>query len=68
MSERQEADYKSATASSETKSVHDVCHSLNEGMPKPSGLVSRFEETLERFASVDAKELLDEIRNITEKN
>ncbi|MCR5396150.1 MAG: hypothetical protein K6E64_01650 [Lachnospiraceae bacterium] len=68
MSKRQEADNKGVNKSSETKSVHDVCHSLNEGMPKPSGLVSRFEESLERFASVDAKALLDEIRNITEKN
>ncbi|MCR5546654.1 MAG: hypothetical protein K6F30_09305 [Lachnospiraceae bacterium] len=48
------------------KSVHDVCHSLNEGMPEPSGLVSRFEESLEKFASIGASELLKELNLISE--
>lgn len=47
-------------------SVHDVCHSLNDGMPQSSGLVSKFEETIERFAEVDAKEFLDEIIKIAD--
>ena len=48
-------------------SVHDICHSMNKDMPEPSGLVSKFEESLERFAAVDAKEFLDEIIKITDE-
>lgn len=47
------------------KSVHDMCHSLNEGMPEKSGLVSRFEETIESFAAVEAKDLLSELNKIS---
>ena len=48
------------------KNVHEMCHSLNKGMPDPSGLVGKFEETIERFASVEAQELLNELNLITE--
>lgn len=48
------------------KNVHEMCHSLNKGMPEPSGLVGKFEETIERFASVEAQELLNELNHITE--
>ena len=48
------------------KNVHKMCHSLNKDMPEPSGLVGKFEETIERFASVEAQELLNELNHITE--
>ena len=48
------------------KNVHEMCHSLNKDMPEPSGLVEKFEETIERFAAVEAQELLSELNHITE--
>ncbi|MCR4674955.1 MAG: hypothetical protein K5675_08080 [Lachnospiraceae bacterium] len=49
----------------ENKSVHDICHSLNEGMPEPSGLVSKFEEHLEKYAATDVHELISNLMEIS---